>query len=116
MPNINSETLFNASAEILADKGTIQIRIEDKKIKLKLPTTRQIAETLHVPHYYVLPAFSEMEKSEMITREERVGIWTTDRGTKIMIKLITEKFPEKCEEIINPEILKALTGYSVYSG
>jgi DNA-binding transcriptional regulator YhcF (GntR family) len=112
MPEINSEVILNTSAEILADKGTIQIRIEKRKIKLKLPTTREIAETLHVPHYYVLPALSVMEESGILTREERVGIWTTDEGTKILIRLMREKFPEKCDEFINPDILKALTDYS----
>ncbi|EHQ36924.1 hypothetical protein [Methanoplanus limicola] len=113
MSDINSEVILNASAEIIADKRTIQIKTEYKEIKLKLPTTREVAERLHVPHYYVLPALSGMEESGILTREERVGIWTTDKGTKILIRLMTEKFSEKCGEFINPDILKALTNYSV---
>jgi len=112
MSQIDSKELLNTSAQLLADKGTIQIRIEEKKIRMKLPTTRDIAKILHVPHYYVLPAFCEMEESGILTREERVGIWTTEKGTKILIELMMEKFPEECKKIIGPDFLKALADHS----
>lgn len=49
---------------------------------LKFPTTRKLAEFLEVPHYYILLYLGMMEKEEIVTRAERVGVPTTIKGSK----------------------------------
>ena len=73
--------IINTAAKVLVKKKSIHMLFEKDTIRIKLPTTRELAKELNVQHYYVLPGFSLIEDENLVTREERVGIWTTKKGT-----------------------------------
>jgi hypothetical protein len=59
-----------------------------------------------VPHYYVLPYFAMMEQEELVTRAERVGILTTEKGSRKMNELMKLKYQKDKEEIIGSQIFE----------
>ena len=54
---------------------------------------------MEVRHYYILPNLGIMEKEVIVTRAERVGISTTVKGSKILIKLMDKKYKKESESL-----------------
>ncbi|WFN37057.1 hypothetical protein L1994_01280 [Methanomicrobium antiquum] len=101
--------ILNAAARVIIQKGSINILFEKENVKIKLPTTRELAKEIGTPHYYVLPGFSRMEEEKFVTREERVGIWTTNGGTKILLSILETEFSEETKKILGANIFNLLT-------
>ncbi len=97
--------LFDAALRLLltVDKS-ISIRFAERAIHVKLPTTRRLADFLEMPHYYVLPYLGMMEKDELVTRAERVGIHTTTKGSKVLVDLMYERYQEEAEVLLGRTI------------
>jgi len=65
-------------------------------VNIKFPTTRRLAEFLEFPHFITYSQYlGMMEKEEIVTRAERVGIPTTIKGSKILIKLMDKKYKKR---------------------
>ena len=71
-------------------------------------TRGKLAEYLQIPHYYVLPYFAMMEKDGMITRVERVGISTTEKGAKKLFKLMATRFLKESKAILGAALFEEL--------
>ncbi len=97
--------IFDAALRIIftVDKS-ISIRFTEHAIHVKLPTTRRLADFLEMPHYYVLPYLGMMEKDELVTRAERVGIHTTTKGSKVLIDLMYERYREDAKLLLGSAI------------
>lgn len=108
MVALSIETLFDAAVRIQIMEGSVTLTFTKDTIRIKFPTTRRLAEYLEVPHYYVLPYFATMEQEELVTRAERVGILTTEKGTRMMIALMKTKYRNEMGEMIGPVIFKEL--------
>jgi Mn-dependent DtxR family transcriptional regulator len=84
---------------LIVDRRT-SVSFTEHSVNIKFPTTRRLAEFLEVPHYYILPYLGMMEKEEIVTRAERVGISTTIKGSKILIKLMDKKYKKESESLL----------------
>lgn len=96
---LSEEEVFSCSKRIMLDEGEIMMSVAAGEIRLKLPTTRKVAELLDVPHYYVLPFIASLEAGGFLTRQERVGIFTTTKGTQRFFAELTEEEKEKAAGI-----------------
>ncbi|MBN2734599.1 MAG: hypothetical protein JXQ82_07085 [Methanomicrobiaceae archaeon] len=103
------DKILNAAARVIIQKGSINIIFEKDNVKIKLPTTRELAKEIGIPHYYILPGFSLMEDKKLVTREERVGIWTTNGGTEILLSILGTEFSEETKIILGGNIFTLLT-------
>ncbi|WP_321506318.1 hypothetical protein [uncultured Methanoregula sp.] len=110
MPVLSIDNLFDAAIRIQVIERSISLTFTENSVRIKFPTTRRLAEFLEVPHYYILPYFAMMEGEELITRAERVGVLTTDKGSRKMLMLIKEHYAGDMREILGTEIFSALTG------
>ncbi len=101
MTALNHDEIFEAAAKIMLriDKS-ITMHFTANVVRIQLPTTRKLAEYLQIPHYYVLPYFATMEKEDIITRVERVGISTTKKGSKQLIEIMAKEYKEETEYIL----------------
>ena len=104
MVRLSIPLILDASARLMIDEGHFTITFSHDSIAFKIPTTRSLAEYLKVPHYYVLPLFAAMEEEALVTRAERVGIMTTPEGTRRMILLLSESYPEESRAILGEEL------------
>lgn len=93
---------------LLVEEESIALTFTGSGIFFKFPTTRHIAEYLKVPHYYVLPLFGMLEKQQLITKAERVGIMTTATGSAVLMELLDQKFREQGIALLGPVIYQAL--------
>lgn len=93
---------------LLTEEQSIALTFSGKGVFFKFPTTRHIAEFLGVPHYYVLPFFGMLEKEQLITRAERVGIMTTAAGSAVLMELLDQKYREQGAALLGPVIYQAL--------
>ena len=109
MADLDLNVLFDAALRILLtiDKS-ISVSFTEDVIHIKMPTTRRLADFLEVPHYYVLPLLGMMEKDELITRAERVGIHTTSKGSALLVALINERFKDEAEALFGPTIFEEI--------
>lgn len=113
---LSIDILFDAAIriQVLHDRN-ITVSFSERKIQVKFPTTRRLAEFLEVPHYYVLPYFAMMEQEELVTRAERVGILTTMKGTRMLLCLMETRYRQEAEKILGNDlfnnIIIALSSY-----
>jgi DNA-binding transcriptional regulator YhcF (GntR family) len=109
MTSLTYDEIFEAAAQImLFIDRSITIHFTLNAVRIQFPTTRKLAEHLQMPHYYILPYFATMEKENVITRVERVGISTTQQGSRKLIRLMTAKYKKETEAILGASLLNEL--------
>ena len=109
MTALTYDEIFEAAAQImLFIDRLITIHFTLNAVRIRFPTTRKLAEHLQMPHYYILPYFATMEKEDMITRVERVGISTTRQGSRKLIKLMAAKYKEQIEAILGASLFNEI--------
>ncbi len=108
MAALSIDILVDTAVRIQLQEGSISLSFSRDTVRIRFPTTRRLAEYLEVPHYYVLPYFAMMEEQDLVTRAERVGILTTDKGTRMMIGLMKTRYAKETGEILGPEIFREL--------
>jgi len=108
MAILSVDVLFDAAIRIQLAEKSISITFVENTIRIKFPTTRRLAEFLEVPHYYVLPYFAMMEQEELVTRAERVGILTTEKGSRKMINIMREKYLLETENILGAPVFQEI--------
>lgn len=97
--------IFDAALRImLTVDRSVSIRFTEHAINVKLPTTRRLADFLEVPHYYVLPYLGMMEKEQLVTRAERIGIHTTTKGSKVLVDLMHQRYQEEAQTLLGRTI------------
>lgn len=109
MSDLDLDVLLDAALRIVltVDKS-ISLSFTEDAIHIKMPTTRRLADFLEVPHYYVLPLLGMMEKDELITRAERVGIHTTSKGSTLLVTLMNERYKEESEALLGRTVFEEL--------
>ncbi|HEX3001493.1 MAG TPA: hypothetical protein VHN82_03855 [Methanoregula sp.] len=110
MAALSIDSLFDAAVRIQVMEKSISLTFVENSVRIKFPTTRRLAEFLDVPHYYILPYFAMMEEEALITRAERVGILTTEKGSRKMLTLMTEQYAGEIRNILGPAVFSSLTG------
>jgi len=108
MVALSIDSLFDAAVRIQLEERAVSVSFTENTIRIKFPTTRRLAEFLDVPHYYVLPYFAMMEQEELVTRAERVGIYTTVKGTRKMIAVMTAHYQTEIEGLIGKTIFQEI--------
>ncbi|HPJ73265.1 MAG TPA: hypothetical protein PLM96_06125 [Methanoregulaceae archaeon] len=109
MPALNIDLIFDAAIRIhLLIDGAITLNISGEDIRIKFPTTRALADFLGVPHYYVLPYFAMMEENQLVTRAERIGIFTTTAGTKKYLDLLLETYHDEGIRVLGADIFREI--------
>jgi DNA-binding transcriptional regulator YhcF (GntR family) len=108
MTALSVDVLFDTAIRIQLLERSISITFAQDTLRIKFPTTRRLAEFLAVPHYYVLPYFASMEQEELVTRAERVGILTTEKGSRKMIEMMRDTYSKETIEILGPVIFEEL--------
>jgi len=109
MPALTIESIFEAAVKIMLDEEqSITITFRQGSFSIKFPTTRRIAEFLAVPHYYVLPIFGMMEQEGLVTRAERVGIMTTEAGTRRLVAMMVARYRDRAADLLGPHIFDEL--------
>ncbi|HUU75108.1 MAG TPA: hypothetical protein VMW63_03355 [Methanoregulaceae archaeon] len=107
MPALNVDLIFDAAIRIhLTIDRSLTVNFSENGIKIKFPTTRALAEFLKVPHYYVLPYFAMMEEDELVKRAERIGIFTTPKGTRKYLDTLWREYRNQGLSILGPEICR----------
>ncbi len=94
---------------------SISIRFTEHAINVKLPTTRRLADFLEMPHYYVLPYLGIMEKEQLVTRAERIGIHTTTKGSRMLIDLMHERYEQEAQTLLGRTIFDEIRRRSAES-
>ncbi len=108
MAALSVDILFDAAVRIQLEERAVTVSFNENTIRIKFPTTRRLAEFLDVPHYYVLPYFAMMEQEELVTRAERVGIYTTGKGTRKMVAVMTAHYQNEIEGLIGQTIFQEI--------
>ncbi len=108
MVALSVDVLFDAAIRIQLMERSITLSFFENTVRIKFPTTRRLAEFLDVPHYYVLPYFAMMEQEELVTRAERVGIYTTGKGSRKMVAVMTAHYQKEIEGLIGQTIFQEI--------
>ncbi len=105
MVALSIDIMYDAVLRIqLLEEHELSVIFSEGGIRIRLPTTRRLAEFLDVPHYYVLPYFGIMEQDALVTRAERVGIMTTPAGTARLLAMMKDRYAAEGEAILGPQV------------
>jgi DNA-binding transcriptional regulator YhcF (GntR family) len=109
MAVLSVDVLFDAAVRIQLLERSITVSFaDDRSIRIKFPITRRLAEFLGIPHYIVLRSVAVMEREDLVTKAERVGIVTTEKGSRKMIDLMWKKYWQESEGILGAAIFGEL--------
>jgi Mn-dependent DtxR family transcriptional regulator len=109
MATLSIDIIYDAVLHIhLFEEHEISLIFSEKGIRIRMPTTRKLAEFLGVPHYYVLPYFGMMEEEDLVTCAERVGITTTPKGALRYLGIMRERFAKEGEAILGLTVYEDL--------
>jgi DNA-binding transcriptional regulator YhcF (GntR family) len=109
MPQLSIDVIFEAAIRIqLLEEKALTLVFSSEGLSIKFPTTRRLADDLNVPHYYVLPYFAMMEQEDLVTRAERVGIMTTQKGSRKFVGMLTGKWHDEAEALLGTAILEEI--------
>jgi len=101
--------IIQAAVEVtLKEEIILSLQFTQKEIRIKFPTTRSLAKFLKVPHYYVLPIFAMMEEQHLVTREQRVGIWTTGEGSRLFLAALQKADADAVKKLLPHDLLGRL--------
>ncbi|WP_455367680.1 hypothetical protein, partial [[Eubacterium] cellulosolvens] len=96
MASLTYEEIFKAATQILIiHDQRITITFTKDAVAIRFPTTRKLAEHLKTPHYYILSYFASMERDKLISRVERVGISTTQQGSRRLIEYFSSLYRDE---------------------
>jgi Mn-dependent DtxR family transcriptional regulator len=106
MVQLSIDLIFESAMRIqLVEERALTLIFSPEGMSIKFPTTRRLAHELGVPHYYVLPYFAMMEQEDLVTRTERVGIMTTQKGSRKFIKMLSGEWRDEAESLLGSAIL-----------
>ena len=109
MPSLSIEGLFESAVKIfLFEDNAVSLTFSREGIHIRFPTTRRLAEYLEVPHYYILPYFAMMEEEELVTRAERVGILTTNKGTSRLVTIMQDLYPDDSASLLGSTVFEEI--------
>ena len=109
MTALTEDDILEAAIKImLLEDHSVTIHFSKNSVRIRFPTTRKLADHLQTPHYYVLPYFAMMEKDGLITRVERVGISTTQTGSRKLIELMATKYEEKIKAVMGTALFEEI--------
>ena len=109
MADLSVDLLFDAAIRIQLLERSIVVTFDaDNTIRIKLPTTRRVAEFLGIPHYLILRSFALLEQEGLVIKAERAGIVTTKSGSRTMIRLMNERYREETESILGVQVFEEL--------
>ena len=109
MADLSVDDLFDAAVRIQLLERSIVISFDaENTIRIKFPITRRFAEFLTIPHYLILRSFALMEQEDLVTKAERAGIVTTQKGSRKMIGLMRENYRKETDGILGAEIFEDL--------
>lgn len=106
--HLSEDSIFACARTLILEDGELSLQVSAAGIKVKFPTTRRIAEHMDVPHYYVLPYFAGLETQGILTRTERVGIFTTPAGTNRLFSGMSEEELAKIVSICGDDLYRVL--------
>lgn len=109
MATLDIPGIIQSAVEVtLLQEKNLSFQFTPTEIRMKFPTTRTLAKYLGVPHYYVLPIFAMMEEQHLVTREQRVGIWTTGEGSRLFFAALQKANTNAVQEILPDDLLNRL--------
>jgi DNA-binding transcriptional regulator YhcF (GntR family) len=109
MTSLTYDHILEAAVQVmLFVDHRVTIHFRKDSIQIQLPPTRKLAEHLQLPHYYVLPYLATMEKENVITRMERVGVSTTGEGSRRLFEVIANRYRKEAEALLSGEIFEKI--------
>lgn len=95
---------------ILVHEKAVTISCTPEEIRIKFPTSRLIGKALKLPHEYILDFYTLMEEEGLITREERIGVFTTGKGTTRIASVMRDQYPKESISLLGEPMLHLLAG------
>lgn len=115
MADLSSDILFDAAIRLQLLRRSVEITFgTGDRISFRFPNTRMLADFLGIPHYLILRSFALLEKEDLVTRAERVGIITTPAGSRMMVTIMQEKYAQEAESILGQDFFTELTRKTRY--
>ena len=109
MTQLSIEIIFESALQIhLFEERAVSITFSESGVKIKLPTTRKLADFLDVPHHYLLPHFAMTEEQALVSGAKRLAIVTTSTGTTRYLALMKERYPGEGIALFGPAIYSEL--------
>jgi predicted transcriptional regulator len=89
----------------LCDRKFLDVDFFPESIRFHLPTLHLLSFYSSVSPGDLLIILSDMENQELIKKEQRVGMWTTPQGNRIVADIIEKKYRKQARSLFGNKML-----------
>ena len=92
----------------LCDRKYLKVDFSPGNARLHLPSQQLLSLYCSASQSDVMAILCEMEKQHLIAKEERVGIWTTPEGNRIVADIIEKRYRKQARVLLGQTMLQLL--------
>ena len=92
----------------LCDRKSLDVDFFPGSIRFHLPTLHLLSLYCSAPHGDMVVVLGDMENQDLITKEQRVGIWTTPRGNWLVADIIKKRYQKQARALFGLKMLQLL--------
>ncbi|OPY32829.1 MAG: hypothetical protein A4E34_02206 [Methanoregula sp. PtaU1.Bin006] len=107
-PGMEEQIFETAIRMQLCGKKTLEMTFSPRRIRVLLPPKRMLASESQVPVSKVTAFLAEMEQKNLIHAEQRGGMWSTEKGNRIIAGLLATKYRKEAAEVLGETVLRDL--------
>lgn len=107
MASLTPEVVLDTALWILlCEKKFLNVEFLPECIRVYLPSQRELAVHCSVSMTTMMLAIAGMELQDLIRKAERVGIWTTPQGNRMIADIIGRKYQKEVRAVLGPALTK----------
>ena len=109
MISLTPQTVFEAALWIqLCKTKSLEVKFLPENIQLHLPTLNLFSVYCTFPLEDLMVVLSVMENQHLVKKEQRIGMWTTPQGNRLVADIIEKQFRRQARALFGKTMLKVL--------
>ena len=109
MISLTPQTVFEAALWIqLCKTKSLEVKFLPENIQLHLPTLNLFSVYCTFPLEDLMVVLTVMENQHLVKKEQRIGMWTTPQGNRLVADIIEKQFRRQARALFGKTMLKVL--------
>ena len=109
MISLTPQTVFEAALWIqLCKIKSLEVKFLPENIQLHLPTLNLFSVYCTFPLEDLMVVLTVMENQHLVKKEQRIGMWTTPQGNRLVADIIEKQFRRQARALFGKTMLKVL--------
>jgi len=92
----------------LCDRKSLDVDFFPEGIRFHLPSSHLLSLYCSASHGNMMEVLCDMENQQLIKKEQRVGMWTTPRGNRLVADIIEKRYRKQARALLGQKMLQLL--------